>query len=110
MQKSVPDGFIEHPVYTHLDGEFDSNGMDEASCSEAYEVNVQAEEDQDSAFFTHQDVLEKLRQPIAQAFNMSLEQKNFLKMRDFIGYCDILYSRKKAGLPDLYNFTEQQWH
>lgn len=41
---------------------------------------------------------------------MTNEQEKFLKMRDFIGYCDILYARKKAGLPDLYNFTEMQWH
>lgn len=84
--------------------------MDEASCTEAYDVNVQAEEDPDQFFFTHLDVLEKLRQPIATAFNMTLEQQKFMKMREFIGYCDILYSRKKAGMADMYNFTDQQWH
>lgn len=86
----MPDGFIEHPVYTYLDGEFDLNGMDEASCNEAYDVNVQSEEDQDIAFSTHRDVLDKLRDPICKAFNISNEDKKILKMKDFIGYSDIL--------------------
>ena len=70
---AAPNGFIEHQVYTFIEGENDSNGMDEASCAEAYNTNYEAEEDQDSAFFTHKDVLEKLRKPIGEAFNMTEE-------------------------------------
>lgn len=61
MQKSVPDGFIEHAVYSNSQGENDQNGLEEASCNEAFESKVQAETDFDQAFSSHKDVLEKLR-------------------------------------------------
>ena len=110
MQKSAPNGFIEQPIYNNLQGELDQSGLEEASCSEATESKNLAESDYDSTFSGHKDVLDKLRQPIAQAFNLSETQKNEMKMKEFIIYCDILISRKKAGLPDFSNFTDQMWH
>jgi len=39
MTKSVPEGFIEHPIYNNIQGEYDQNGLEEATCPEAIDSN-----------------------------------------------------------------------
>lgn len=54
-------------------------------------------------------ILEVMRDPIAQAFNLTPAQRDGLLYTQFYLWSDILISETFEGDPKRYNFSAQEW-
>lgn len=62
----------------------------------------------DSTYIDYEWLMEDLRAPISDMFNLTTDEENNLDAMGLYNYCDVIQSRLFEGVPLYYEFTDDE--
>lgn len=103
-QMAVPVGFQQIPVYNYMD-EMHKSHVDSDGCQYVSD-GVDQLSKLNLPFKKHLDLVEDLKVPVGEAFDLSKKEVQNMTYSELVGYADSLVDKDFEGLPLGYDFSD----
>jgi len=101
--EALPLGFVSIPIFSHKEADL-VDDLDMAGCTYVNDVDGYTFPDE-STYDSVDYLLDDLREPISDCFNLTVTQEANMQFLDLYNWCDVVQSREFEGVPLNYNFT-----